>query len=73
MYAERAILTTDPSGNLTGLPQLPPNRKVEAILLVLDEPGARTKRAPHPDLAGAARIQGDVISSVPPSDWEPEA
>jgi hypothetical protein len=27
-------------------------------------------RQPHPDIAGQVKIRGDVLSSVPESDWE---
>lgn len=37
MRAERLIATTDAEGHLTGLPKLPPNKRVEAIFLVLDD------------------------------------
>ncbi len=36
MQAERVILETDENGRLSGLPQLPPGVKVEAIFVVLD-------------------------------------
>ena len=64
MPAERFILTTDPAGNLTGLPKFPPNRQVEAILLLLDE-DIRETRCLHPDIAGKAVITGDVFGSAP--------
>lgn len=68
MHAERVILTTDPAGNLAGLPKFPPNRKVEAILLLLDEDTQGT-RCPHPDIAGKAVITGEVFDSAPEADW----
>lgn len=70
MLAERTILTTDPAGNLSGLPKLPPNRQIEAIFLVLDDgQPALAGRRPHPDIAGKAKIVGDVMTSAPESDW----
>ena len=67
MRAERLILTTDPAGNLAGLPKFPPNRTVEAILLLLDEDMHGT-RCPHPDIAGKMVITGDVFNCAPEAD-----
>jgi hypothetical protein len=36
MDAERLILETDALGNLKQVPKLPPNKRLEAIFLVLD-------------------------------------
>lgn len=71
MYAERLILETDQSGNLKGEPKFPPNKQLEIILLVLDDDraGQSLRRSPHPDIAGKTRILGDIISSVPETDW----
>lgn len=68
MYAERMIVETDQSGNLKQIPKLPANCRMEAIFLVMDEQ-PYTIRQPHPDIAGKARILGDVLSSVPEADW----
>lgn len=72
MQAERLILTTDEHGQLTGLPaNLPPNKTVELIVLVLDETQAtKPARRPHPDIAGKMIIKGDIMSSVPLEDYE---
>lgn len=74
MFAERLILETDPMGIVHNLPLLPPNRKVEAIFLVLDEPTSQTisvlHREPHPDLAGQISILGDIMSSAPTAAWD---
>ena len=67
MHAERLILTTDPAGNLVDLPKFPPNRKVEAILLLLDD-DAHGARWPHPDIAGKAVITSDVSGSAPEAE-----
>lgn len=32
-------------------------------------PGNTPRRIPHPDIAGKARILGDIISCVAESDW----
>ena len=67
MRAERLFLTTDPAGNLGGLPKFPPNRRVEAILLLLDD-DAHGTRCPHPDIAGKAVITGNVFGSAAQAD-----
>lgn len=71
MYAERLILETDQSGKPKHFPKLPPNKQLEVILLVLDDAreGQAPLRFPHPDIAGKTRILGDIISSVPETDW----
>ena len=60
-----------PSGSLKHVPKLPPNKQLEIILLVLDDAreGQSLRRSPHPDIAGKTRILGDIISSVPETDW----
>lgn len=64
MYAEKKLLETDPQGRLKTLPTLPPNRRVEAIFLVLDElispPPA--KRRPAPSIVGKGKTLGDLIN-----------
>lgn len=70
MLAQRVILKTDQTGKLSELPQLPPNRQVEVIFLLLDDaPEKPPRRRPHPDIAGKAQILGEVFSSVPEADW----
>lgn len=73
MHAERLFLETDAKGNVCNVPRLPPNRRVEAIFLVLDpsdaNQGATPHRAPHPDLAGCATIHGDIFDSAPAGQW----
>lgn len=70
MYAERLIVETDQSGTLKHVPKLPPNKQLEIILLVLDDAREGSlRRTPHPDIAGKARILGDIISSAAESDW----
>jgi hypothetical protein len=64
------IVTTDESGKLPDLPQLPPHWRVEAIFLVLDDASDKPRRRqPHPDIAGKVQILGDVLSSAPAEDW----
>jgi hypothetical protein len=71
MYAERVLVETDRSGKLKSLPVLPPNRRFEAIFLLVDDgfapPPAR--RRPHPDLVGRLVVAGDVLDSAPVADW----
>jgi len=73
MYAERILLETDLQGRLKTLPTLPPNSRVEAIFLVLDEPvlPPPAKRRPAPSIAGQGKTLGDLITPiVPEEDWE---
>ena len=35
MNTERLLLDTDNKGNLKGLPKFPPNKKVEAIFMII--------------------------------------
>lgn len=70
MYAERIILETDALGHLKQQPLLPPNRAVEAIFLVLEDSGEQIVRRPHPDIAGKTRILGDLLGSIPETDWD---
>lgn len=70
MFAERLIIETDPQGNLTQLPKLPPNSKVEAIFLVLEEHNKTLARHPSPAIAGKGKILGDILAPiVPEGDW----
>ncbi len=71
MYAEKLILETDLSGKLKKVPKLPPNKQLEAIFLVISDSTSTVAvlRTPHPDIAGKVIIKGDIISSVPSSDW----
>lgn len=54
---------------LIELPESFVNHKVEVIILTVDE-DARTMRRPHPAIAGKMQILGDVLESIPESDWE---
>ena len=45
------------------------NRRVEIIVLTVDEP-APVHRRPHPDIAGQVKIHGDILGSVPETDWD---
>jgi len=70
MYAERIILETDSFGHLKQQPRLPPNKAVEAIFLVLEDSGDQVARRPHPDIVGKVRILGDLLDSLPETDWD---
>ncbi len=66
MQAERVILKTSPSGKIEKFPILPPNKKIEAIFLVLEDVvPQRTKRTPHADIAGKTKIMGNLFDTVP--------
>ena len=49
MYAERLMLETDTAGSVKRMPRLPPNKRFEAIFLVVDAPvaGRGARRHPH--------------------------
>jgi len=36
----------------------------------LEDVSKRVKRTPHPDIAGKVKITGDIIDSIPSSDWD---
>jgi hypothetical protein len=71
MDAERLILETDASGNLKQIPKLPPNKQLEAIFLVIENPAEdrAKRRTPHPDIAGKIKILGNILDTVPETDW----
>lgn len=65
MKAERVLLTTDNQGNLTGLPKLPPNQRLEAIFLLLDDdtdipPASIPRRKPSSILKGSVTVLDDL-------------
>lgn len=72
MQATRLYLTTDNDGRVLDLPLLPPNARLEAILLVVETPQTGpTKRIPSPRIAGLGTIHGDLIAPVVDAeDWE---
>ena len=70
MYAERLILETDFSGKLKQVPVLPANKQLEAIFLVIEETSqTKPRRQPHQDIAGKAKIMGDIIDAAPMAEW----
>jgi len=65
MYAERLTLQTDAQGNLTGLPDLPPETRVEVILLLPEATvSAKPCRRPPPALKNKIKVCGDIINPV---------
>ena len=71
MYAERLILETDVSGKLKQIPVLPANKQLEAIFLVIDEADqSNPRRHPHPDIVGKTKILGNIIDTVPVTEWD---
>lgn len=67
------MLETDMMGKLKPVPKLPPDKKLEAIFLVISEKAVLTatlRRAPHLDIAGKVIIKGDIMSSAPSSSWD---
>jgi len=72
MYAERLMLETDVFGNLMSMPTLPPNKRLEAIFLVISEQEASSniRRKPHAEIAGKSKIIGDIFDSVPTGSWD---
>jgi len=70
MYAQRLIVETDHSGSPKHFPKLPPNKQLEMIFLVLDDTQGDRLRAPHRDIAGKVRIIGDIMNTVPDTDWD---
>ncbi|MCX7113763.1 MAG: hypothetical protein NTX45_27545 [Proteobacteria bacterium] len=66
MFAERLIIETDAKGKPTCLPELPPNSKMEAIFLLLEEPSTATTRQASPAIAGKGKILGDIVSPIIP-------
>lgn len=71
MYAERLILETDVSGKLKQIPVLPANKQLESIFLVIAEANqTKPRRQPHPDIAGKAKVMGNIIDTAPVADWD---
>jgi len=51
------------------LPDTFNDRRVEIIVLTMDEP-TRVHRRPHPAIVGQVKIHGDIFSTVPATDWD---
>jgi hypothetical protein len=56
-------------GVLIELPDHFNNRRVEIIVLTVDEPPPVYRRT-HPDIAGQVKIHGDILNSVPETEWD---
>jgi hypothetical protein len=72
MQATRLLLTTDNDGRIQEIPPLPPNARLEAIFLVVEQgQPAPAKRRPSPRIAGLGAIHGDLIAPVVDvDDWD---
>jgi hypothetical protein len=72
MQVQRLIETVTSSRLVIDLPVSFVNHRVEVLVLTLDDPQPGStvrKRKPPPQFAGRVRELGDVMSSVPPTDW----
>jgi hypothetical protein len=69
VQVQRQILAVTSRHVTIELPASFVNRQVEIIALTVDEEQP-VRRRPHPDIAGKVQIIGDVVSSVPESDWD---
>lgn len=72
MQAKKIFLETDQYGQLLHQPSLPPNARMEAIFLIIeDEMKEKKRRKPSSKIIGKGKIMGDIISPVSPiEDWE---
>ena len=74
MQAIRHIATVTGSSVIVPLPEAFRQRRIEVIILPVDEPEETQppiRRTPPAQLVGKGRITGDIISPiVPESDWE---
>ena len=71
VLTERVILETDQAGHLTQLPKLPSNARVEALFIILEQNfNIKPRRRPHADIIGKTQLlSGEILTSVPESDW----
>ena len=69
MHVERLFEQVRDRRVLIELPDAFNDRRVEIIVLTVDEP-MPTHRRPHPDITGRIKIHGDILASAPESDWE---
>lgn len=71
MQVQRTIATVANPDLVIKLPPQFLNRRVEVIVLTLDEPVSNVtrRRMPPPQFAGRVREKGDVMSSVAAADW----
>jgi len=69
MQVERLFEQVKDRQVLIELPDSFNNHQVEIIILTMDD-APPVHRRPHPDIAGKIKIHGDILSSVPESDWD---
>jgi len=69
MQVERLFEQVKDRRVLIELPDGFNNRRVEIIVLTVDEPPP-VRRRPHPDIAGQVKIHGDILHSVPEAEWD---
>jgi hypothetical protein len=72
MQVKRCIETVSSPRLVIDLPESFVNQRVEVLVITLDEPetpAPRQRRTPPPQFAGKVKELGDVMSSVPVSDW----
>lgn len=72
MQVQRVIETVTSSRLVVDLPISFVNHRVEVLIVTLDEPeipALHKRRIPPPQFAGKVKELGDVMSSVPASDW----
>ena len=73
MQAEKMLVATDRFGRLLHQPQLPPNARMEAIFLLLEDTrkSSQAIRKPSTKIMGKGKIIGDIMAPVTPAeDWE---
>jgi hypothetical protein len=69
MQVERLFEQVKDRQVLIELPDSCNNHRVEIIILTVDDP-TPVHRRPHPDIAGQIKIHGDILNSVPETDWD---
>jgi hypothetical protein len=72
MQVQRSIQTPTSSRLVIDLPDSFVNQRVEVLVVTLDESevvSPNKRRVPPPQFVGKVKELGDVISSVPLSDW----
>ena len=72
MQAERVLLKTDEQGRLIDLPKLPPNTRLEAIFLLLEEPMTlHSKRMPPSNLKGSVTTSSGPFDPIlSDAEWD---
>ncbi len=71
MQVKRSIETVSPPHLVVELPEPFMNRRVEILVITLDEPEVASplrRRVPPPQFAGKVKELGDVMSSMSPSE-----